>query len=220
VSRRARLVVVVALGSCRPERSEPVVPAEAAAESGGGGGTSAVVATSPYDRALAEMVAQCTPVIEAGGADGPARVHERRIDVDRDGDDEAIFNVSCGDVSQWKLLAEQDGEAVVLLERIATATDFDVLIGPDGGGLLVVQHDCCCMYELEVHTLRGGALEQLFAWSSGCSSGCDSGYQAQVEADASGTLRAIALPSGSCGSAGVDQVDLRTWEVASAGSAM
>lgn len=229
MTRRARLLVVVALGSCRSERGEPIVPdvtiasdeARAGDEAGAGGGngrTGSEVATSPYDSALAEMVAQCTPVIEAGGAEGPARVHERRIDLDRDGDDEAIFNVGCGDVSQWKLLAEQDGEAVVLLERIATETEFDVLIGPDGSGLLVVQHDCCCRYELEVHTLKGDALRQLFAWSSGCGPGCDSGYEAEVTADPNGNLRAITLPGGSCGSEGVEQVDLRTWTVAPGGS--
>ncbi|HWB79200.1 MAG TPA: hypothetical protein VG755_29770 [Nannocystaceae bacterium] len=213
---RALLVVVVALGACRPARRDPVAAGEAGAASDDGGSTAPPVAKSPFDQALADMIAQCDPVIASGGADGPARAHERRIDLDRDGSDEAVFNVSCGDVSQWKLLGEKDGEAVTLLERIATNTAFDVLIGPDGSGLLVIQHDCCCMYELEVHTLKAGALQQLFAWTSGCAQGCESGYQAQVETDAAGNLRAITLPKGQCGSSGIEQVDLRAWRITGA----
>lgn len=206
-------LVVVALGACRPERREPIPAGGGGAVVEDGGGTTPPVAKSPFDHALADMIDQCNPVIASGGADGPARAHERRIDLDRDGQDEAVFNVSCGDLSQWKLLTQKDGEAVTLLERVATSTAFDVLIGPDGSGLLVIQHDCCCMYELEVHTLKAGAMQQLFAWTSGCASGCETGYQAQVETDAAGNLRAITLPKGPCGAAGIEQVDLRTWTI-------
>lgn len=190
-------------------------PDDGGAPPADGGGTSTTPSTSAFDQALADMIAQCDPVIASGDAEGPARVHERRIDLDRDGHDEAIFNVSCADVSQWKLLGEKDGEAVTLLERFATDTAFDVLLGPEGNALLVIQHDCCCMYELEVHTLRDGALQQLFAWTSGCAIGCDggSGYQAQVETDAAGNLRAITLPKGQCGADGREQVDLRAWTI-------
>jgi hypothetical protein len=211
VNARAGLVLVVALAACQPERKTPVVPDQGGAAVGS---TASPVAKSPYDQALADMIAECDPVIESGAADGPARVHERRIDLDRDGTDEAVFNVSCADVSQWKLLTEKNGEAIVLLERIATDTAFDILLGPDGRGLLVIQHDCCCMYELEVHTLDDSRLQQLFAWSSGCAPGCDSGYQAQVESDPAGNLRAIVRPK--CGAAGVEQVDLRAWKIAAA----
>lgn len=213
VLARLAPIVVVALAACKPQPHEPIAAGEGGAAHDDGGHTAPTVATSPFDQALADMIDQCNPVIASGGAEGPARAYEQRIDLDRDGTDEAVFNVSCGDLSQWKLLTSVNGEAVTLLERFATSTSFDVLIGPDGGGLLVIQHDCCCMYELEVHAKKGDALQQLFAWTSGCAEGCDSGYQAQVETDAAGNLRAITLPGGKCSAEGSAQVDLRTWTI-------
>jgi hypothetical protein len=202
VIARARMLVLVAAFACSKDRPTPVAPSER---------PQIAPPTDPspsvFDQALADMLDQCTPL----AADGAPRVHERRIDLDRDGRDEAIFNVSCADVSQWKLLGEHNGEAVTLLERIATETDFDVLLGPDGRALLVIQHDCCCMYELEVHTLHEGEMKRLFAWNSGCGPGCESGYQADVQSDPGGNLRAITLPKGACGADGRDVVDLRAW---------
>lgn len=208
---------------CVPARAPvPIAPAPEPEPVAAGTGAQAIVAqprdvgAAAYDQVITDMVGECDPVLEATGSTEPPRVSDRRIDLDGDGQDEAIVNVSCADLSMWRVLTLHGEEAVALLEKIATDTTFEVLHGPDGRALLVSQHDCCCTYELDVHAMREHALQKLFSWSSGCAPGCDggSGYEAEVSADAEHRLVSIELPVGECGAEGTESVDLASWTAA------
>jgi hypothetical protein len=217
------LTIVTLLLGCVPTRSPvPMAPDPEPEPVANGTGTQSIVVqprdagAAAYDQAITDMVGECDAVLESAGSTEPPRVSDRRVDLDGDGQDEAIVNVSCEDLSMWRVLTLRGEEAVALLEKIAPGTTFEVLRGPDGRALLVSQHDCCCMYELEVHAIREHALEKLFAWSSGCAPGCDggSGYEAEVSADADHRLVSIELPVGQCGAEGTESVDLASWTAA------
>lgn len=218
--RRRSALVILALLSCMPSRTPaPRGPEETEIEPTPAGetGTQVIVAqprdvgTVAYDLVIADLVGECDAALESTGDAEPPRVSDRRVDLDGDGQDEAIVNVSCADLSMWRVLTLRDEEAVVLREEYATGTRYEVTRAPDGRTLLVVEHDCCCMYELGVHQLRGEALEPVYTFDSGCAPGCDDGmgYQATVNVDERSTL-AIDVPLGECGAEGSHRVDLAT----------
>jgi hypothetical protein len=218
-TRYRSVLVIASVWACAPARvPAPVEPAEPPPPASNGTGAQVIVAQPPdpgtaYDQAIADMVGECDAVLESTGSEDPPRVSDRRVDLDGDGKDEAIVNVSCEDLSIWRVLALRGDEAVQLLDKYATSTSFDVMRGPDGRALLVEEHDCCCIYQLGVHAMRGDVLEKVFGWESGCAPGCDagSGYQAQVSADADARLVSITLPAGECGVDGSESVDLASW---------
>ena len=220
-ARSFRVLVIASLLGCVPARTPtPVAPEGEPAEPVARGETGATVSVAQphdagaaaYDQVIADLVGECGPVLETSGSTEPPQVSDRRVDLDGDGEDEAIVNVSCEDLSMWRVLTRRGDEALALFEAYETSTTFDVTHGPDGRALLIAEHDCCCMYALRVYAMREQALETLYTFESGCAPGCDSGmgYQALVTADAQ-TLTSIEVPVGECGTEGSAWVDLASW---------
>lgn len=220
-ARTARIFAIGSLLGCAPARTpapaEPDDPAATPVVPGGDGAQMTVAqpreaGASAYDRVIADLVGECEGVLESAGSTEPPHVGDRRVDLNGDGEDEAILNVSCEDVSMWRVLTRRGDEAVALLETFETDTTFEITRDPSGRVLVISEHDCCCMYELRVYAMRDDTLETLYTFDSGCAPGCDmgEGYQAQVVADAA-ALTSIAVPIGECGADGSASIDLASW---------
>jgi hypothetical protein len=230
----------VALAGCQQATQQnrlsvPVEPTKAADDSAESGPPLLVAPDDQPDeamlaRALCDVVGECvggaTEGSEEGeGAEGEAgaedtaaggerEVHHELADLDADGRNEVLVRVRQHDYVIWHVLARRDDAYVSLYELADNGTDIRAVQNASGRPLLLLEHDCCCQYNLQVLALEGDTFERLFSWGSACEDGCDSGYEAYLMFDDAQRLTSIALPEGVCGADGTTYIDTTTWEPA------
>lgn len=142
-------------------------------------------------------------------------IKQELVDFDADGRNEVLVRLSYSDVAIWHVLARRGDEYVSIYELADNGTtSLRATQNAGGSPLLIREHDCCCMYELDVLALQGDTFESLFSWGSSCQQGCDDGYEAYLMFDEAQRLTSIQLPEGVCGADGTTYIDTATWQPA------
>lgn len=179
-------------------------------------------------RALCDVVGECPGGATEGNEEGAGEqdtaaggegesereVHHELADLDADGRNEVLVRVRQHDYVIWHVLARREDAYVSLYELADNGTDIRAVQNASGRPLLLLEHDCCCQYNLQVLALEGDMFERLFSWGSACEDGCDSGYEAYLMFDDAQRLTSIQLPEGVCGADGTTYIDTTTWEPA------
>lgn len=226
----------VALAACQQATQQnrlsvPVEPTKAADDDAESGAPLLVALDDQPDeamlaRALCDVVGECAGGATAGSEEGEGgeetaaegeggrEVHHELADLDADGRNEVLVRVRQHDYVLWHVLARREDEYVSLYELADNGTDIRAVQNASGRPLLLLEHDCCCQYNLQVLALEGDTFERLFSWGSACEDGCDSGYEAHLMLDDAQRLTSIALPEGVCGADGTTYIDTTTWEPA------
>ena len=149
---------------------------------------------------------------EDTGVASERQISHELADLDADGRNEVLVRVTQYDYVIWHVLAHRGDAYVSLFELADNGTDIRAAQSASGRPLLILEHDCCCQYNLQVLALQGDTFERLFSWGSACEDGCDSGYQAYLMFDDAQRLTSVHVPEGVCGADGTTYIDPTTWQ--------